>query len=99
MSEFIDFEVGVENTNQKIEEEEDSEVSDNDSLKSFIGEEKIEGDRTFYHKFKNVTSMTMFQNKNMIRAWVILKKLICLTSVKLLKKKLNLMNLKIVKKE
>ena len=56
MSEFIDFEVSVEDTNQNLEEEEDDEVSDNDSLKTFIDDEKMEGDRIFYYKFENVTA-------------------------------------------
>ena len=55
MSEFIDFEVSIEDTNQNLEEEEDNEVSDNDSLKSFIDDERIEGDGTFCHRFENVT--------------------------------------------
>ena len=56
MSEFIDFEVSVEGTNQNLEEEEDNELSDNDSLKSLIDNEKIKSDKTFYHKFENVTA-------------------------------------------
>ena len=52
MSEFIDFEVSVEDTNQNLEEEEDNEVIDNDSLKTFIDDEKMEGDRIFYYKFE-----------------------------------------------
>ena len=56
MSEFIDFEVSVEDTNQNLEEEEDDEVSDNDSLKTFIDDEKMEGDRIFYYKFENFTA-------------------------------------------
>ena len=55
MSEFIDFEVSIEDTNQNLEEEEDNEVSDNDSLKSFIDDERIEGDGTFSHRFENDT--------------------------------------------
>ena len=56
MSEFIDFEVSIEDTNQNLEEEENNEVSDNDSLKSLIDNEKIKSDKTFYHKFENVTA-------------------------------------------
>ena len=55
MSEFIDFEVSIEDTSQNLEEEEDNEVSDNDSLKSFIDDERIEGDGTFCHRFENDT--------------------------------------------
>ena len=60
MSAYIDFDVSVEDINQNLEEEEDNEVinSYNDSLKSFIDDKKIEGDRTFYRKFKNVTAST-----------------------------------------
>ena len=56
MSEFIDFEVSVEGTNQNLEEEEDNELSDNDSLKSLIDNEKIKSDKTSYYKFENVTA-------------------------------------------
>ena len=56
MTEFIDFEVSIEDTNQNVEEEENNEVSDNDSLKSLIDNEKIKSDKTFYHKFENVTA-------------------------------------------
>ena len=52
MSEFIDFEVSVEDTNQNLEEEEDNEVIDNDSLKTFIDDEKMESERIFYYKFE-----------------------------------------------
>ena len=57
MTDFIDFEVSVEDN--KKNEEKDDEVSDSDldSLKSFIDDnDKIENDRTFYQKFENVTS-------------------------------------------
>ena len=56
MPEFIDFEVSIEDTNQNLEEEENNEVSDNNSLKSLISNEKIKSDKTFYHKFENVTA-------------------------------------------
>ena len=58
MTDFIDFEISVEDDNNKNEEKDD-EVSDSDldSLKSFIDDnDKIENDRTFYQKFENVTS-------------------------------------------
>ena len=54
MSEFTDFEVSVDYTNQNLEE--DNEVSDNDSLKYFIDDEKTEDNIIFYHKFENVTA-------------------------------------------
>ena len=57
MTDFIDFEVSVEDNNQN--EEKDDEVSDSDldSLKSFIDDnDEIENDKTFYQKFENVTT-------------------------------------------
>ena len=57
MTDFIDFEVSVEDNNKN--EEKDDEVSDSDldSLKSFIDDnDEIENDRTFYQKFENVTT-------------------------------------------
>ena len=56
MTDFIDFEVSVEDNNKN--EEKDDEVSDSDldSLKSFINDNyEIENDRT-YQKFENVTT-------------------------------------------
>ena len=85
MSEFTDFEVSVDYTNQNLEEEEDNEVSDNDSLKYFI-----EGDRIFYHKFENVTaSIDNILKQEYEKSMGDIEK-IDLTSVKLLKKKLSL---------
>ena len=58
MTDFIDFEISVEDDNNKNEEKDD-EVSDSDldSLKSFIDDnDEIENDRTFYQKFENVTT-------------------------------------------
>ena len=57
MTDFIDFEVSVEDNNQN--EEKDDEVSDSDldSLKSFIDDnDEIENNRTFYQKFENLTT-------------------------------------------
>ena len=57
MTDFIDFEVSVEDNNQN--EEKDDEVSDSDldSLKSFIDDnDEIENDRTFYQKCENVAT-------------------------------------------
>ena len=57
MTDFIDFDVSVEDNNQN--EEKDDEVSDSDldSLKSFIDDnDEIENDRTFYQTFENVTT-------------------------------------------
>ena len=57
MTDFIDFEVSVEDNNQN--EEKNSEVSDSGlaSLESFIDDnDEIENDRTFYQKFEKVTT-------------------------------------------
>ena len=57
MTDFIDFDVSVEDNSQN--EEKDDEVSDSDldSLKSFIDDnDEIENDRTFYQKFENLTT-------------------------------------------
>ena len=57
MTNFIDFEVSVEDKNKN--EEKDDEVSDTDldSLKSFIDDnDEIKNGRTFYQKFENVTA-------------------------------------------
>ena len=57
MTNFIDFEVSVEDNNQN--EEKDDEVSDSDldSLKSFIDDnDETENDRTFYQDFENITT-------------------------------------------
>ena len=57
MTDFIDFEVSVEDNNQN--EEKDDEVSDSDldSLKSFIDDnDEIENNRTFYQKFEDLTT-------------------------------------------
>ena len=54
MTDFIGFQVSVENNNKN--EEKDDEVSDSDlgSLKSFIHDnDEIENDRTFDQKFEN----------------------------------------------
>ena len=56
MTDFINFEVSVENKNKNEESEEVSD-SDLDSLKPFIDDnDEIENDRTFYQKFQNVTT-------------------------------------------
>ena len=56
MTDFINFEVSVENKNKNEESEEVSD-SDLDSLKPFIDDnDEIENDRTFYQKFENVTT-------------------------------------------
>ena len=47
MAEFIDFEVSVEEQNERDKEDEISK-DDLDSLKSFIDESEFENDRTFY---------------------------------------------------
>ena len=47
MAEFIDFEVSVEEQNERDKDDEISK-DDLDSLKSFIDEGEVENDRTFY---------------------------------------------------
>ena len=47
MAEFIDFDVSVEEQNEKDKEDEVSD-DDLDSLKSFIDDSEVENDRTFY---------------------------------------------------
>ena len=55
MAEFIDFEVSVEEKNEKDKE---GEVSDDDldSLKSFIDDSEVENDRTVYQQFENANN-------------------------------------------
>ena len=53
MAEFINFEVGVEEDNNK-EENKVSDDSDLDSLSSFIDNEETENDINFYRNFDNV---------------------------------------------
>ena len=55
MAEFIDFEVSVEEQNERDKEDEISD-DDLDSLKSFIDDSEVENDRTFYQQFKNVSN-------------------------------------------
>ena len=55
MAEFIDFEASVEEENGKDKEGEVSDA-DLDSLKSFIDDNEVEHDRTFYKQFENVSS-------------------------------------------
>ena len=50
MTDFINFEVSVEDEVQ----EEENEVSDSDSLSSFIDNEETEDDVNFYRNFDNV---------------------------------------------
>ena len=54
MTEFINFEVGVEEDNNEEEENEVSDDSDLDSLSSFIDNEQAENDVNFYRNFDNV---------------------------------------------
>ena len=57
MTDFIDFEVSVENKNKNEESEDEISDSDLDSLKPFIDDnDEIENDRTFYQSFQNVTT-------------------------------------------
>ena len=53
MAEFINFEVGVEEDNNK-EENKVSDDSDLDSLSSFIDNEETKNDINFYRNFDNV---------------------------------------------
>ena len=55
MAKFIDFEVSVEEQNEKDKEDEVSD-DDLDSLKSFIDDSEVENDRTFYQQFENVSN-------------------------------------------
>ena len=90
MTDFIDFEISVEDDNSKTEEKDD-EVSDSDldSLKSFIDDnDEIEKNRRFYQKFENVTtSIDDFLKEECDRILLIFKKLISIIFVKHLKKK------------
>ena len=54
MTEFINFEVGVEEDNNEEEENEVSDDSDLDSLSSFIDNKQTENDVNFYRNFDNV---------------------------------------------
>ena len=55
MAEFIDFEVSVEEKNEKDKEGEVSD-DDSDSLKSFIDDSEVENDRTVYQQFENANN-------------------------------------------
>ena len=66
MTDFIDFEVSVEDKNKNEEKYDEASNSDLDSLKYFIDDDdddddddnvdEIENDRIFYQKFENVTT-------------------------------------------
>ena len=57
MTDFIYFEVSVEEHNKNEEKDDKVSDSDLDSLKSFIDDnDETENDRTFYQKFENVTT-------------------------------------------
>ena len=59
MTDFIDFEVSVEDNNQNEEKYDEVSDSDLDSFKSFIDDnDEIENGRTFYQKSENVTTST-----------------------------------------
>ena len=53
MADFIDFEVSVEEQYEKYKEDEVSD-DDLDSLKSFIDDNEVENNRTFYQQIENV---------------------------------------------
>ena len=90
MTDFIDFEISVEDDNNKNEEKDD-EVSDSDldSSKSFIDDnDETEKNRRFYQKFENVTtSIDDVLKEEYDRILLIFKKLMDLIFVKHLKKK------------
>ena len=89
MTDFIDFEVSIEDNNTN--EENDDKVSDSelDSLKSFIDDnDEIENGRTFYQTFENVTtSIDNVLKEKYDKSLLIFKKLMYLIFVKYLKKK------------
>ena len=89
MTDFIDFEVSVEDNNAN--EENDDKVSDSelDSLKSFIDDnDEIKNDRTFYQTFENVTtSIDNVLKEKYDKSLLIFKKLMYPIFVKYLKKK------------
>ena len=100
MTDFIDFEVSVEDNNQN--EEKDDEVSDSDldSLKSFIDDnDEIENDRTFSQTFENVTTsiddvLKEEYDKSIADIGKLDISIFCETS-----EEVEMMNLKILKKE
>ena len=89
MTDFIDFEVSVEDNNAN--EENDDKVSDSelDSLKSFIDDnDEIKNDRTFYQTFENVTtSIDNVLKEKYDKSLLTFKKLMYPIFVKYLKKK------------
>ena len=89
MTDFIYFEVSVEEHNKNEEKDDKVSDSDLDSLKSFIDDnDEIENDRTFYQKFENVTtSIDDVLKEEYERILLIFKKLMYLIFVKHLKKK------------
>ena len=100
MTDFIGFEGSVENNNKN--EEKDDEVSDSDldSLKSFIDDnDEIENDRTFYQTFENVTTsiddvLKEEYDKSIADIGKLDISIFCETS-----EEVEMMNLKILKKE
>ena len=55
MTEFIDFEVSIEEQNEKDKEDEVGD-DDVDTLKSFTDDSEVENYRTFYQQFENVSN-------------------------------------------
>ena len=100
MTDFIGFQVSVENNNKN--EEKDDEVSDSDldSLKSFINDNyEMENDRTYYQKFENVTTsiddvLKEEYDKSIADIGKLDISIFCETS-----EEVEMMNLKILKKE
>ena len=89
MTDFIDFEVSVEDNNKNYEKDDEVSDSDLDSLKSFIDDNyEVENDRTFYEKFENVTtSIDDVLKEEYDKSILDIQKLMYLIFVKHLKKK------------
>ena len=65
MTDFIDFEVSIEDNNKNEEKDDKVSDSDFDSLKSLIdNNDEIENDRTFYRKFKNVKTSIVLKEES-----------------------------------
>ena len=89
MTDFIDFEVSVEDNNKNYEKDDEVSDSDLDSLKSFIDDNyEVGNDRTFYEKFENVTtSIDDVLKEEYDKSILDIQKLMYLIFVKHLKKK------------
>ena len=100
MTDFIDFVVSVEDNNKNEEKNDEVSDSDLDSLKSFIDDnDEIENDRTFYQTFENVTTsiddvLKEEYDKSIADIGKLDISIFCETS-----EEVEMMNLKILKKE